>query len=142
LKTKVHKSKVDFGFLLFFFIIFLSTIGLMRYGENLITDILILSGILLFLSVCVLYIFYNISYVIKNDVLKIRCGFIYNKHLSIEKIKSISSTKTLISSPAASLDRIELHYGEYSSVVISPKNKRKFIEDLLEINPLIINKVF
>jgi len=114
----------------------------MFYGENLISEALIMSVIILFLFFCLLYLFYNISYTITDKFLKIRCGFIYSKNLNIEKITFISSTKTLISSPAASLDRVELHYGEFSSVVVSPKNKQKFIKDLLKINPFIINKVF
>ena len=143
MKTKVYKSKVDFGFLLLFFIIFfLTSICLLVYGENLLVEIQIISALLLFLIFYVFYLFYNIRYTISDKVLKIRCGFIYNKSLNIEKITFISATKTLLSSPAASLDRIELHYDKYNSVVISPKNKGKFINDLLKINPFIINKVF
>ena len=73
--------------------------------------------------------------------MNIKCGFIYNKDLDIEKIISISKTNNPISAPAASLDRIELRYGEFGSVIISPKDEIAFVKDLTIINPNIDNQI-
>ena len=47
----------------------------------------------------------------------------------------------MISSPAASFDRIEITYGKFEEIIISPKHKLKFYEDLQKINPNIINNL-
>ncbi len=57
--------------------------------------------------------------------------------MNIEKIKSITKTNNPISAPAASFDRIEINYGEFNSVIISPKDKIGFIKELIKINPNI-----
>jgi hypothetical protein len=42
-----------------------------------------------------------------------------------------------MSSPALSLDRIEIFYNKFDSVIISPKNKADFVAELKSINPAI-----
>ncbi|MFC3199468.1 PH domain-containing protein [Parapedobacter deserti] len=49
----------------------------------------------------------------------------------------IEETRTLISAPAPSLDRLEIFYNKFDSIVISPKDKQGFIADLLKLNPEI-----
>lgn len=85
-----------------------------------------------------LHIFFSTTYRIntKNELL-IKCGFLFKTVVDISKIKSIRRTRNPISSPAASLDRIELKYGKWDSVIISPKDKIKFVNELLKINPNI-----
>ena len=56
--------------------------------------------------------------------------------VTINSIRKIKETNNPISSPAASLDRIEVFYGK-QSVIISPKQKTEFINHLLSINPRI-----
>lgn len=46
-----------------------------------------------------------------------------------------------MSSPAPSLDRIELTYGEFGLIIISPKDKIGFAQELIKINPKIKNKL-
>ena len=43
----------------------------------------------------------------------------------------------MISSAAASLDRLEILYDTFGSVLVSPKEKMGFIDQLKEINPSI-----
>ena len=56
-------------------------------------------------------------------------------------MKKVSKSYNLISSPAASFHRIEITYAKFEEIIISPKHKTKFIEDLQKINPEIINKL-
>ncbi len=74
---------------------------------------------------------------ITGDVLYIQCGFLYNQQIKISSIRQIKETNNPISSPALSLDRIEIKFDKYSSVLISPKEKEMFIEHLQQINPAI-----
>ncbi len=53
------------------------------------------------------------------------------------RIKKMKSTKSLMSSPALSIDRLEIFYNKYDSVMVSPKEKDDFIRRLLLENPAI-----
>jgi hypothetical protein len=57
--------------------------------------------------------------------------------VEIADIKSIERTRNPISSPAASMDRIELKYGKWNTVIISPKDKKELLNAFLAINPKI-----
>lgn len=50
-------------------------------------------------------------------------------------IKNISETRNPISSPALSLDRLEIVYNRFDSVLISPADKIDFIAELLHRKP-------
>jgi hypothetical protein len=54
-------------------------------------------------------------------------------------MKKISKSSSIVSSPAASFDRIEITYDKFDELIISPKHKLKFIADLQKINPNLIN---
>jgi hypothetical protein len=42
-----------------------------------------------------------------------------------------------VSSPALSLDRLQLSYGKSKSIIVSPKNKSAFVDHLQQVNPNI-----
>ena len=80
----------------------------------------------------------NTSYTITDDgALKVRCGFFVNILIEVNTIKKIEATKSMLSSPALSLDRLEVFYNKFDSVIISPQNKEDFIVALQNINPAI-----
>ena len=127
------------GFLTVFF---LSIIGYMIYKNEPVEAILSVAGIHLLVYGFCLYLNFSTEYTIMdNGILKVRCGFVYNKSFDINKIKSIVKSNNLVSSPAPSIDRIELAYGKFDLIIISPKYKRKFANDLTKINPKIDNKL-
>lgn len=87
-------------------------------------------------------IFFCTTYRIKNEnELEIRCGIILNSKLDISSIKSIDKTHKYRSSPAPSIQRIELKYGYLDSVILSPKDINGFIKALQMINPNIKNQL-
>jgi hypothetical protein len=87
---------------------------------------------LLFLFV--VHLFMTTYYVINGNKLTIKCGFLYNKTIDITTINKISETNNPLSSPATSIDRLELTYGKFDSVLISPKQKKEFINAMIAIN--------
>lgn len=96
-----------------------------------------LPPLLLALFTCLLLglLIYNIRYVIDNTTLKIYYGIPFlSRYIDISEITSIHKTRSLIASPAASLDRIAINYGSYNPIVISPKDTESFVKDLLKIN--------
>lgn len=79
---------------------------------------------------------FNISYVINGEWLTIYTGRLFRgSRVRIADIKSIESTHTFISAPAASLDRLRISIGKYDEIIVSPKHKHEFIEALCRINP-------
>ena len=74
----------------------------------------------------------NTRYIVTQDHVIIHSMFLKWIILRSE-IQSITPTNNPLSSPALSLDRLKIDYqkqGKNKSVLISPKNKQKFIEAL------------
>jgi hypothetical protein len=93
-------------------------------------------AILMFLvNAFVWHVFSNTFYSIENENLIIKSGFLVNIEIDIRNIKEISESNNILSSPALSLDRIEIGYNKFDTILISPKDKTRFIETILKINP-------
>lgn len=75
-------------------------------------------------------------YAIEGDTLLIRSGFM-KWRVPIRDIRSIAPTRSALSSPALSLDRLRIQYGG-KTIMISPEEKQRFIEALRAINPSIM----
>ena len=84
------------------------------------------------------YLYFSTFYELTSDQkLKIKIGFLYRKEIYIRSIKRIRKTKNHMASPALSGDRIEIQFNRYESVLISPKARAEFIDQLRKINPTI-----
>jgi hypothetical protein len=85
------------------------------------------------------HLFVTTYYVIDGDKLRVKCGFLINTTIDINSITKIVSTKSILSAPAISFDRLEVFYNKYDSVVISPGDKEDFIENLKQVNEGIVS---
>lgn len=95
----------------------------------------VIFAILITVFALIMYLLYDTNYTITQGNLKVHSGFIVNKRISISEIRLIKKTDSILSAPAASLtDRIEVFYGNSKSIVISPKNKQGFVDELLQQN--------
>ena len=83
------------------------------------------------------HLFSTTCYIIKDNRLEVKSGFLFKKTVDIDTITKISESHNPISSPANSLDRLEIKYGKKDSILISPKEKTGFMEHLKAINPNI-----
>ncbi len=92
--------------------------------------------VILLCSLFLLWIWFGTGYKMEDGKLKIVFGPI-RWSISIQDIKKVDKVKNPFAAPALSIDRIELLYGNFSIVNISPKNKKEFVENLLKINPHI-----
>ncbi|CAH0347422.1 PH domain-containing protein [Bacillus sp. CECT 9360] len=81
----------------------------------------------------VAWLWFTTYYEIKGETLYVSSGPI-KKMIHIKTIHSIRRTYNPISSPALSLDRIEIKYNMDDTVIISPKDKEQFTSALKEIN--------
>ena len=94
--------------------------------------ITLLSPVLLF----ILLIWFRMYYKIKADTLIIIYGP-FSKKIDINQITSIRHSRSILSAPALSLDRLEINTNKFDTVLISPKDKELFMETLLNIQPNI-----
>ena len=129
---KVYKSKIGTGILSFIILIIGGTTIPMIYYKMWIGVI-----INLLVSLFIWHLFSTTYYAIKENVLIIKSGFLFSESIKIDKIRKISESRNPISSPANSLDRLEIIYEERNSILISPKEKIDFLETLKVINPKI-----
>lgn len=94
-------------------------------------------AVLLVTMLFIVHLITNTYYQIEHSALRIKSGFIINKLIAINSIRKIQKSNSIFSSPAASLDRLEIFYNKYDSILISPKDKQEFLAQLRNINPAI-----
>ena len=138
---KKYPSKVSYGLLIVIFVIFFAPFIFDLVNNGLSQLVLIVLVFLLILYGFILHMFFQTVYVIQNGQLKIKLGFFSFRFINIDEIKEIAKTSSILSSPAPSFDRIEIKYGNFDSVIISPKNKLSFSRELVMLNPKIKNKL-
>lgn len=80
-----------------------------------------------------LWIWFGTGYKVEKEFLEVRYGPFKSK-IRIKDIKKIRRTKNPFTAPALSIDRIEILFGRYDVVNISPKNESGLIHSLLTIN--------
>ncbi|OOQ61110.1 PH domain-containing protein [Mucilaginibacter pedocola] len=92
--------------------------------------------ILIIMSALVLPMFFNTYYEIsETGILKVKCGLLFNLKIPIGSITRVENTNSILSAPALSMDRMEIFYNKFDSVVISPADKAIFVTELQKINP-------
>jgi hypothetical protein len=92
--------------------------------------------VLTIITLLIYALFKTTYYTIDENKLIIRSFFIVNKKVNVQSIKIVRESRNPISAPAASLDRLEV-ISTVDSVLISPKDKNTFIEEITTINPRI-----
>ncbi len=128
---KTYRSKVDIWLLLLIFIPLVYPLA-----ETIIVGEWIVAAILLATMVFVVYLIFAIKYVINDEILEIRMGFMGTTKIAIADITSVEKNNNGISAPAMSLKRLEIWYGgKFDSAVISPVDRDAFIQELRTINP-------
>jgi hypothetical protein len=88
-------------------------------------------------AVFILHMFATTYYTISGDTLDVKSGFIIHTTIDINTITKITATRNMLSAPALSLDRLEIFYNKYDSVLISPDDQAGFIAQLKSVNPNI-----
>jgi hypothetical protein len=81
----------------------------------------------------VVWIFRSTYYVITADTLIVRAGPIRRK-VPLHEVRRLRATHNPLSSPALSLDRIEVTYGS-KRILISPEDRSGFVRAIVERVP-------
>lgn len=124
---KIYKSKIDWWLIILILILF---------GYPIVDGILSKEYVLSLVFGLILIIFFflskTIQYKIDGENL-----VIWKTKIDIKTIRKIYRTNNPLSSPAMSLDRIDIVYNKFDEVLLSPKERDEFISELLKINPNI-----
>lgn len=86
---------------------------------------------------------YPISYEITASALEIHSGILLHYRILLSSIVRVSPTRSPLSSPAWSLDRLRIDYiknGKKRVILISPKDKEDFLRELAQMAPLLKSK--
>lgn len=128
---KTFRSKIDWWLILII-------VGIFSYPivEGISTKQYGLSITMISILMIMFWMFSKIKYVIEETMLKV-----WWVKIDIHSIKRVYKTNNPLSSPALSLDRIAIVYNKYDEVLISPKLKKEFVDELLKINPSIIVEI-
>ena len=137
----IYYSKVSYTLLIVVFVVFFGPLIPNYINDGFNSTLFLMTLALIILFGFVLHMFLNTTYKIEKGKLYIKCGFFNYNPVNIGEMKKVSKSSNIISSPAASFDRIEITYGKFDELIISPKYKTKFVEDLQKINPGIINNL-
>ena len=131
MEKKVFRSRIS-GLLVVFILVVLIPLYLESYLHKTYQELYILGGITLF----IILLFGGMHYNIYKGKLYMKMWFIPNGSKSISDIVSVKRSYNLLSSPAASLRRLCIHYKTGScDWLISPVKEKEFIEALKAINP-------
>ncbi len=133
---KKYKSKVSYGLIAFIALVLGGVFVLMLSIKSFVGMLIVL-----LIAGFIVHLFSTTVYIVLDGILKIKSGFFFNRSININNIKSIAETNDIGSAPANSLDRLEIRYNKYDCVIVSPKQKSEFIDQLKEINPGILVKL-
>lgn len=85
-----------------------------------------IAAVILVLGGCLpAWLFLDTKYVVSGDELRVSCGP-FSWSIPVSEITSVSETRNPLSSPALSLDRLELRYANGKSILLSPSDKQAF----------------
>ena len=130
---QTFKSKIDvwLGSILTFSILLCLgasvAIGLrLDFVNLLLATFVALTGVIL-----PLWVIMTTRYIVENETLKIKSGP-FTWLIPTENISSVKETRTPLSSPALSLDRLEIKYSGGKTVMVSPVDKTGFLSAIAQ----------
>ncbi|WP_020617023.1 PH domain-containing protein [Paenibacillus daejeonensis] len=93
------------------------------------------SGLVIALIICwgcaafVAWIWLDMRYTFTQEQLVLKSGP-FVKRIPYESVQSVRPTRSVMSSAATSIDRLEIRYGRFDDVHVSPLEEARFIEEL------------
>ena len=89
----------------------------------------ITGGLLILTVVLVSWVYFGTYYVVSVKELRVRSGP-FRWRIPIEEIHRVTQTRSPLSSPALSLNRLRIDYGDGKWIMISPERREEFIQSL------------
>lgn len=83
------------------------------------------------------WIWFGTYYVIDGSELVVRCGP-FRQTRDLDSIRQVRETRSPLSSPALSMNRLVVDCGDRGFVIISPADRAAFLRDLKQAAPGVI----
>jgi len=124
---KKFKSKIDWW--VYIVVLFFTILAFLTVSQSLVVGILFIG-----IDILIIYLMLTTNYTLTKTYLHINAGFIYNMKIPYTDIISFAESNDPQSSPALSLDRIEINYAnkDFGAILISPREKKQFLALLSE----------
>ena len=91
--------------------------------------------IMIIVASFVAHMFLTTYYQIDGRALKIKSGLLFNKTVAIDSIRKISPAKSPLSSSADTSGRLEINYNKSDSIIVSPKDRPGFLDEIKKLKP-------
>ena len=109
-------------------------VGVVALTPLLVTNVgglvkVVAAGLLIMIIGLVSWVMFGTYYVIDASELRIRSGP-FRWRIPIRDIHTVSSTRAPWSSPALSLDRLRIDYGDNKWILVSPERREEFVRRL------------
>jgi hypothetical protein len=128
--SKCFKSKIDrwLLILLIAIVVFEAIVMMMAavQADNA-RDSTVLIFAALGVGVLIAWLILSTRYVVNKDMLHIHAGP-FRWKIRLDEIRSVEATRNPLSSPALSLDRLMIHYGNRRRIMVSPADKTGFMK--------------
>lgn len=135
--NKLYKSKKDQWLVWitwFSNIVIVISVFYLLFVEGITAYSIIYSIPMLLVVLFLYFMLQSTYYVIKDTELLVRALF-FKWNIRIDSIITIFPTSNMLSSPALSLDRLMIIYGDDQKIMISPEDKNGFLNDIASQNP-------
>lgn len=83
--------------------------------------------VLLALFILLLWLTLRTYYAVNQDTLRVVCGP-FRWRIPLDEITAVTPSRSWWSSPALSLDRLRIDYGDGRRVLVSPAEKQEFLQ--------------
>lgn len=132
--TKIYRSKVDkwlMGILIAAMIVSIfGAVSTIAAGISFTPAFALFAIVPLLVGVGLpLWVLTSTYYTLTDELLTVKSAF-FSWRINVSEIHTVAPTSNPLSSPALSLDRLRIEYGNGRSLMISPEDKEEFIRDL------------
>jgi hypothetical protein len=99
----------------------------------------VVAGLMLLADAFVAWTYLGTSYSIGEGELRVRSGP-FEWRVALREIRSVLPSGSLLSSPALSLDRLEIRHGSGGAILVSPARRTAFLESLAQLSPGLVKE--
>ncbi|WP_409273662.1 PH domain-containing protein [Neobacillus sp. SCS-31] len=83
-----------------------------------------------------LWLWFSTGYKVEGDMLIVRSGP-FRRSIPIKEIVKVKRSNSLLASYALSIKRLEIRFGKYGQVYVSPRDEHGFIKSLKKVKSTI-----
>jgi len=129
---KIYKSEIDMWLIgVFIGTLLLPFILAAAFGGPFWPALIICGAVAMF----IIWLYQATKYIVTPDEITVHAG-LYKVNIPLTSIVSVTPSRDPLSSPAFSLNRLEIRYNKDKRILISPKDRERFLSDIGWDKPL------